>query len=112
MTARDRTGVRGATHIWVPFRGTSLYVQFADEPDGANGTAPRYDRRSLLAEAVAEDTLTRDDRYGAAMWRTDVRRLHAVVEALWNEDDRQVRIHLDQAPRLDGPTGIPGPRDG
>ncbi|KOG43663.1 hypothetical protein [Streptomyces resistomycificus] len=112
MTAQGGTGVQGATHIWVPFRDTSLYVQFADEPDAANGPAPTYDRRSVLADAVAEDALTRDDRYGVPMWRTDVRRLHAVVEALWNEDDRQVRIHLDQAPRPDGLAGTPGPRDG
>ena len=46
------------------------------------------------------------------MWRIDVQRLHAVVEALWNEDDRQVRIHLDQSPRLDRDNGTPRTRDG
>ncbi|MER5223231.1 hypothetical protein [Streptomyces flaveus] len=117
MTAECETGGRGATHIWVPFRDTSLYVEFADE---TGETARTSDPRSLLAHAVPEDALTRDDRYGAPMWRIDVQRLHAVVEALWNEDDRQVRIHLDQAPRLDGDSGMPGhgdagtpgPRDG
>ncbi|MFC4470117.1 hypothetical protein ACFPH6_37430 [Streptomyces xiangluensis] len=96
MTARSGTSDRGATHIWVPFRDTSLYVEFADEAGEAARTS---DRRGLLADAVPQDGITRDDRYGSPMWRIDVRRLHAVVEALWNEDDRQVRIHLDQAPR-------------
>ncbi|MER5218627.1 hypothetical protein ABT063_51290 [Streptomyces sp. NPDC002838] len=115
MTARSGTGGRGATHIWVPFRDTSLYVQFADETDETdetNRTARPSDRRGLLADAVPEGALTRDDRYGVPMWRIDVLRLHAVVEALWNEDDRQVRIHLDQAPRLDRDAAVPGPRDG
>jgi hypothetical protein len=42
------------------------------------------------------------------MWRVDAQRLHAVVEALWSAD-RQVRIHLDQAPR---PGRVAGTRDG
>jgi hypothetical protein len=112
MTAHNATGARAATHVWVPFLDTSLYVQFTDETDRVHGTAGTYDPRSLLAEAVPEDALTRDDRHGVVMWRTGVERLHAVVEALWNEDDRQVRIHLDQAPRPDGRAGTPGPRDG
>ncbi|KFG01089.1 hypothetical protein IQ62_09270 [Streptomyces scabiei] len=112
MTAHNATGARGATHVWVPFLGTSLYVQFTDETDRVHGTARTHDPRSLLAEAVPEDALTRDDRYGVVMWRTDVERLHAVVEALWNEDDRQVRIHLDQAPRAGREDDMPGPRDG
>ncbi|WP_338895311.1 hypothetical protein WBG99_05990 [Streptomyces sp. TG1A-60] len=112
MTAQDTAGARAATHIWVPFRDTSLYVRFADETDGADATARTYDRRSLLADAAFEGAFTRDDRYGVPMWRTDVQRLHAVVEALWNEDDRQVRIHLDQAPRPVVRAGVPAPHDG
>ncbi|GGK98723.1 hypothetical protein [Streptomyces flaveus] len=112
MTVECETGGRGATHIWVPFRDTSLYVEFADETSEAGETARTSDRRDLLADVVPQDGITRDDRYGAPMWRIDVQRLHAVVEALWNEDDRQVRIHLDQAPRLDRDAGTPGPRDG
>lgn len=118
MTAECETGGRGATHIWVPFRDTSLYVEFADETGQAGETARTPDPRGLLAGAVPQDGITRDDRYGAPMWRIDVQRLHAVVEALWNEDDRQVRIHLDQAPRLDraprldGDAGMPGHGDG
>ncbi|WP_327731638.1 hypothetical protein OG250_44175 [Streptomyces sp. NBC_00487] len=112
MTAHNATGAREATHVWVPFLDTSLYVQFTDETDRVHGTARTYAPRSLLAEAVPEDALTRDDRYGVVMWRTDVERLHAVVEALWNEDDRQVRIHLDQAPQAGRDDDMPGPRDG
>ncbi|MGI5193863.1 hypothetical protein ACQEVY_09505 [Streptomyces sp. CA-288835] len=110
MTTRSETDARTATHIWVPFRDTSLYVEFADE---AGETARSSDRRALLADAVPQDGITRDDRYGPPMWRIDAQRLHAVVEALWNEDDRQVRIHLDQAPpRPDGDNGTPRTHDG
>ncbi|MDX3694493.1 hypothetical protein PV726_29990 [Streptomyces europaeiscabiei] len=105
MTAPHGTGARGTTHIWVPFRDTSLYVDYADETEE---TARTPDHRSLLAVGVPEDGITRDDRYGAPMWRVDVQRLHAVVEALWSAD-RQVRIHLDQAPR---PGRVAGTRDG
>ncbi|MGW7163796.1 hypothetical protein ACWGH3_00460 [Streptomyces sp. NPDC054884] len=112
MTAHHVTGAREATHVWVPFLDTSLYVHFTDEIDGVHGAARPYTPRSLLAEAVPEGALTPDDRYGVLMWRTDVERLHAVVEALWNEDDRQVRIHLDQAPQAGRDDDMPGPRDG
>ncbi|WP_215453059.1 hypothetical protein [Streptomyces sp. ATCC 21386] len=109
MTAPLRTGGRGTTHIWVPFRDTSLYVDYANEiADGTEETARTPDHRSVLAAAVPEDGITPDDRYGTPMWRIDVRRLHAVVEALWSED-RQVRIHLDQTPR---PGRDAGTRDG
>lgn len=108
MTAQSRTGIAGATHIWIPFRDTFLYVDFADETGRNHETARTSDRRSLLADAVPEDGITRDDRYGAPMWRIDAQRLHAVVEALWAED-RPVRIHLDQAPQPDRVTGT---RDG
>jgi len=109
MTAGGETEAGGATHIWVPFRDTSLYVEFADE---VGATARTSDRRGLLANAVPQDGITRDDRYGPPMWRIDAQRLHAVVEALWNEDDRQVRIHLDQAPRPDRDNGTPRTHDG
>lgn len=103
---------RGATHIWVPFRETSLYVEFADEAIEAGEGARTSDRRGLLADAVPQGGITRDDRYGPPMWRIDVQRLHAVVEALWNVEDRQVRIHLDQAPQAGRDDDMPGPRDG
>ena len=61
-----------ATHIWVPYRETSLYVEHAD------GTHETH----------------------------DAERLHAVVDALCDED-REVRIHLDQSPR--SPRRDPGP---
>jgi hypothetical protein len=109
MTTRSETDARAATHVWVPFRDTSLYVEFADE---AGDTTRTSDRRSLLADAVPQDGITRDDRYGAPMWRIDAQRLHAVVEALSNEDDRQVRIHLDQSPRPDRDNGTPRTHDG
>lgn len=105
MTAPHATGARGTTHIWVPFRDTSLYVDYADETEETARTA---DHRSLLAVGVPEDSITPDDRYGAPMWRVDALRLHAVVEALWSAD-RQVRIHLDQAP---WPGRGAGTRDG
>lgn len=90
MTERSATAARGSTHIWVPFRETALYLDFAD-------SAGFTDDTSLLDDAVPRGGITRDDRYGAPMWRIDAQRLHAVVEALWS-DDHQVRIHLDQAP--------------
>jgi hypothetical protein len=78
-------------------------AEFADtDPefvDETNETARTSDRRSLLSDAVPRGGITRDDRYGAPMWRIDAGRLPAVVEALWSED-LQVRIHLDQAPGL------------
>lgn len=43
MTAHNATGAREATHVWVPFLDTSLYVQFTDETDRAHGTAGTYD---------------------------------------------------------------------
>jgi hypothetical protein len=107
VTAQSRRRARGATRIriWVPFRDTSLYVEFADE---TNETARTSDPRSLLAEAVPQDGITRDDRYGAPLWRIDAANLHVVVEALWSTG-RPVRIHLDQAPRLGRDIGT---RDG
>ena len=92
MTARSDTTARGAAHIWVPFRETALYVAFTDDAGFTDGP-------SLLDDAVPRGGVTLDDRYGAPMWRIDAQRLHAVVEALWN-DDHQVRIHLDQAPTV------------
>ncbi|MGW1668085.1 hypothetical protein [Streptomyces sp. NPDC002324] len=83
-----------ATHIWVPFRATSLFVEFArgaDAPDRAAG------HRGLLTDAVPSDGVTRDDRYGEPLWRVDAEHLHAVVEALWSTD-QPLHIHLDQAP--------------
>ncbi|WP_259408103.1 hypothetical protein [Streptomyces akebiae] len=83
-----------ATHIWVPFRGTSLFVEFtraSDAPDRAAG------HRRLLADAVPSDGVTRDDRYGEPLWRVDAEHLHTVVEALWGTD-HPLHIHLDQAP--------------
>lgn len=89
MTAPGATGDRGTTHIWVPFRDTYLYVECGD--------GPACEDHPDFADAVPRGGITRDDRCGAPMWRVDARQLHAVVEALWGAD-RQVRIHLDQAP--------------
>ncbi|MPY38643.1 hypothetical protein FNH04_01310 [Streptomyces phyllanthi] len=79
------------TRIWVPFRGTSLYVDLPGGPDRVP------EQRALLAGAVAYGEITRDARYGEPMWRLDAGNLHAVVEALWSTE-QPVRIHLDQAP--------------
>jgi hypothetical protein len=92
-----------ATHIWVPFRDTSLFVEFArgaDDPDGAPG------HQELLTDVVPSDGVTRDDRYGGPLWRVDAEHLHAVVEALWTTD-HPLHIHLDQTPRstAGGPAG-------
>lgn len=81
----------GVIQVWVPFRDTSLYVAF---PDGGDGTPGR---QVLLAGALSRGDVTRDARYGEALWRVDARDLHAVVEALWGTG-RPVRIHLDQSP--------------
>lgn len=92
MTAGNGSAARGAAHIWVPFRETALYVAFADDAGFTDGTG-------LLDDAVPRGGVTRDDRFGAPMWRIDAQLLHAVVEALWS-DDHRVRIHLDQAPAV------------
>lgn len=79
------------THIWVPFRDASLYVDFADETEGTPGGP------DLLADALPPGGVTRDARYSEPLWRAAARDLHTVVEALWNTG-RPVRIHLDQSP--------------
>ncbi|MCL6735849.1 hypothetical protein [Streptomyces neyagawaensis] len=84
-----------ATHIWVPFRDTSLFVEFAPGADGPD-RAPGH--QELLIDVVPSGGVTRDNRYGEPLWRVDAEHLHAVVEALWTAD-RPLRIHLDQAPR-------------
>lgn len=86
-----------ATHIWVPFRDTSLFVAFAEATDGSDG-APGP--RELLAGAVPSVGVTRDYRFGEPLWRVDAEHLHIVVEALWSTD-HPLHIHLDQAPRHD-----------
>ncbi|MFE7839068.1 hypothetical protein ACFU53_24360 [Streptomyces sp. NPDC057474] len=96
MIPETGPGTPVTTHIWVPFRGTSLYVDFA----GGRYRTP--DSRDPLTDAVPQGGVTRDDRYGEPMWRVAAEYLHAVVEALWSED-RPLRIHLDQAPSADQP---------
>ncbi|WP_330285495.1 hypothetical protein [Streptomyces sp. NBC_00576] len=90
-TAESTVKQSGVTHVWVPFRDTSLYVAF---PDGADGTPGL---QALLAGALSRGDVTRDSRYGEPLWRVDARDLHTVVEALWSTS-RPVRIHLDQSP--------------
>jgi hypothetical protein len=92
VTAKIAAEESGVTHVWLPFRDTSLYVAF---PEGTDDAAP--DRRALLAGALSQGDVTLDARYGEPLWRIDARDLHAVVEALWSTG-RPVRIHLDQAP--------------
>ncbi|MGW0828002.1 hypothetical protein [Streptomyces sp. NPDC002845] len=91
MTAQSVAERVLVTHVWVPFRDTSLYV------DLPVGTVDTPDQLELLAGAVSHGDISRDSRYGEPMWRLDARDLHAVVEALWTTD-HPVHIHLDQAP--------------
>ncbi|MEU1180094.1 hypothetical protein ABZ464_21030 [Streptomyces sp. NPDC005820] len=93
-----------ATHIWAPFRDTSLFVEFLGSVEsGESGDSAEGE---LLAGAVPSEAVTRDDRYGEPLWRVDAEHLHAVVEALWSTD-HPLHIHLDQAPiatdDVDGP---------
>lgn len=106
-----------ATHIWVPFRDTALFVEFGEFAefgeftDGADDRDRIAGHREPLAGIVPPAAVTRDDRYGAPLWRVDAEHLHTVVEALWSTD-HSLHIHLDQAPRQSRDGRDSGERDG